>query len=168
MAQKDFLFDKHIVQGLVPAADAFSAGVATDVVSLRDYNRVTFVIITGAIQDSGVSNIVTVNACDNVVPSNTTAIPFHHRSLEWSTSADTWGALALAAATGTNLTDDHAVANAVHLVTVTADMVESAAPGYGYVQLAIAETADKTVTAAVLVILDEPRYPQAIPATAIA
>ena len=167
MAQKDFLWGKHIVQGIVPVADAFSGGVSTDIVSLKDYNRVTWLIITGAIEDSGISNVVTVDACDDTTPTNTTAMAFYHRSLEWTTSADSWGALTAAAAAGYNLTDNHAVANAVHLVTVTGDMVQSAAPGYEYARLTIAETADKTITAAVLVILDEARYPQATPLTAI-
>lgn len=168
MAQKDFLWGKHVVQGIVPVADAFAGGVSSDVVSLKDYNRVTWLIITGAIEDSGVSNLVTVDACDDATPSNTTAMPFYHRSLEWSTSADSWGDLTLATASGYNLTDNHAVANAVHIVTVTGDMVNSAAAGYESARLTIAETANKTITAAVLTILDEARYPQSTPLTAIA
>jgi hypothetical protein len=167
MAQKDFLWGKHVVQGIVPVADAFAGGVSSDVVSLKDYNRVTWLIITGAIEDTGVSNIVTVDACDDTTPTNTTAMPFYHRTLSWSTTVDTWGALTLAAAAGYNLTDNASVANAVHLVTVTGDMVGSAAPGFEYARLTIAETVNKTITAAVLVILDEARYPQAIPLTAI-
>lgn len=167
MAQKDFLWGKHIVQGIVPVADAFTAGKSTDIVSLKDYNRVTFLIITGAIEDSGVSNVVTVDACDDTTPTTTTAMPFYHRTLEWSTTTDTWEALTLAAAAGYNLTLNAAVANAVHIVTVTGDMVNSAAPGFEYVRLTIAETVNKTITATVLVILDEARYPQAVPLTAI-
>jgi hypothetical protein len=167
MAQKDFLWGKHIVQGIVPVADGFAGGVSSDIVSLKDYNRVTWIIITGAIEDTGVSNIVTVDACDDAVPTTTVAMPFYHRSLRWSTTVDTWGALTLAAAAGYNLTDEHSVANAVHLVTITGPMVEKAAPGYEFARLTIAETANKTITAAVLVVLDEARYPQAIPLTAI-
>lgn len=168
MSKKDFLWGKHIVQGIVPAADRFAGGVSSDIVSLKDYGRVTFLIITGAIEDACVSNVVTVDACDDTTPSNTTAVSFYHRSLEWSTSADTWGALTAATSSGYNLTDNHAVANAVHLVTVTSDMVEAEAAGYEFVRLTIAETANKTITAAVLAILDEARYPQATPLTAIA
>jgi hypothetical protein len=169
MAKVDFLFDgAHIVQGLVPVADAFAGGVSTDVVSLKDYNRVTFVIVTGAIEDAGVSNVVKVQACDNTTPSTTTDMSFYRNSLQWSTTVDTWGALALAPSTGYNFTVNNAVANAVHIATVTGDMVNAAAPGNAYVRLNIAETVNKTITATVLVILSEPRYPQAIPVTAIA
>lgn len=167
MSQVPILFDHHIVQGLVPVADAFAGGVSTDVISLKDYGRVTFVIITGAIEDSGISNVCKVQGCDNTTPSNTTDMTFHRQSLQWSTTVDTWGARALNASTGYNFTSNNAVANAVHIAEVTADMVK-AETGYDFVRLNIAETANKTITAAVLVILSEPRYPQAIPATAIA
>lgn len=167
MPSKDFLYDKHVVQGIVPVADAFAGGVSTDVISLKNYRKCTFVIITGAIEDTGISNIVTVDACDDTTPSNTTAMAFHHRSLQWSTSADTWGDLTAATSSGYNLTSNNAVANAVHLVTVTAEEVEAAAAGYPYVRLTIAETANKTITAAVLVVLEEPRYMQETPLTAI-
>ena len=168
MAKADLLFDHHIVQGIVPVADAFAGGVSTDVVSLKDYNRVTFIIITGAIEDSGVSNLCKVQACDNTTPSNTTDIPFYRNSLSWSTTVDTWGALALAPSTGYNFTVNAAVANAVHIATVTSDMVEANAAGYPFVRLNIAETVNKTITATVLILLTEPRNPQAIPVTAIA
>lgn len=168
MAKADFLFDHHIVQGIVPAADRFAGGVSSDIVSLKDYNRVTFLIVTGAIEDSGISNVVTVDACDDTTPSNTTAVPFYRNSLQWSTTVDTWGALTLVSASGYNFMSNNAVANAVHLVTVTSDMLEANAPGKPYCRLTIAETANKTITAAVLVILSEPRNPQAVPVTAIA
>jgi len=160
-------FGAHIVQGIVPAADRFAGGVTTDVVSLANYRRVGMLIITGAIEDTGVSNLVTALACDNTTPSTTVAMGFRHQSLRWSTTVDTWGAQAVAAAAGYNFTVNHAVANAMHYVEVTAEEVEQAAPGYKYVQFSIAETANKTVTAAVILFGLEPRYPQAVPRTMI-
>lgn len=166
MSQVPILFDHHIVQGLVPVADAFAGGVSTDVISLADYGRVTFVIITGAIEDAGVSNLCKVQGCSNAAASATTDMTFHRQSLPWSTTVDTWAARAEAPSTGYNFTLNNAVANAVHIAEVTADMVK-AQTGYDFVRLNIAETVNKTITAAVLVILSEPRYPQAIPVTAI-
>ncbi len=169
MAKGDFLFDVGtIVQGVVPVADAFAGGVSTDVVSLKNHNRVTFIIITGAIEDSGISNLCKVQACSNAAASSTTDITFYRNSQQWSTTVDTWGALALAPSTGYNFTSANAVANAVHIATVTADMVEAEAPGYPFVRLNIAETVNKTITGAVLIILSEPRYPQAVPVSVIA
>lgn len=168
MAQHDFLHDHHVVVGLVPAADAFAGGVSTDVVSLANYRRATFIIVTGAIEDTGVSNVCKVQACDNTTPSNTTDMAFRRRSMQWSTTVDTWGAAATAASTGYDFTLNNAVANAVHLLEVTADEVEAAAPGYGFVRVNIAETVNKTITACILCVLSEPRYPGAVPVTAIA
>lgn len=168
MSQVPALFSGHLVQGIVPVADAFAGGVSTDVVSLKDYGRVRFIIITGAIEDSGVSNLCKVQACDNTTPSNTTDITFYRQSLQWSTTVDTWGALALAPSTGYNFTLNNAVANAIHIAEVTADMVEAQAPGYEFVRLNIAETVNKTITACVLIELLDARYPQSVPLTAIA
>jgi hypothetical protein len=41
---------------------------------------------------------------------------------------------------------------------VTADEIEAAQAGYGFVRLAVAETVNKTITGTVLIILSEPRY----------
>jgi hypothetical protein len=168
MSQVPFLFDHHIVQGLVPVADAFAGGVSTDVISLANYNRVTFVIITGAREDTGISNLVTVEACSDAAAGTAVAMPFYRQSLPWSTTVDTWAAPALVAATGYNFTLNNTASNCVHICEVTADMVSAAVAGYSFVRCTIAETANKTITAAVLVILSEPRYPQTVPLTAIA
>jgi hypothetical protein len=53
-------------------------------------------------------------------------------------------------------------------VEVTAEDVEAAAAGYAFVRLTIAETANKTITAACFVILSEPRHAGSVPVTAIA
>jgi hypothetical protein len=168
MAKVDVLTEHNFVQGIVPVADAFAGGVSTDVVSMKNYNRVTFIIITGAIEDSGISNVCKVQACDDTTPSNTTDITFYRNSLPWSTTVDTWGALALAPSTGYNFMTGTAAANAVHIATVTSDMLEAQAPGYEYVRLNVAETVNKTITATVLIMLSEPRYGQAVPLTVIA
>jgi len=160
----------HIVTGIVPVADAFAGGVSSDVINLKNYGRCTFVIQTGAIQDGCVSNLVTVDACDDAAASNTTAMPFYHRSQRWSTTNDIWADVTpqLATASGYNFTVNHAVANAIHIVDITGEMVEQAAPGYEFARLTIAETANKTITAGVLVILSRPRFTQDLPLTAIA
>lgn len=167
MSQVTALFNGHMVQGVVPAADAFAGGTNTDVVSLAGYGRVRFIIITGAIEDAGISNLCKVQGCSNTTPSATTDMTFYYQSLQWSTSADTWGAMALAPATGYNFMSNNAVANCIHIAEVTADMVK-AQTGYDFVRMNIAETANKTITACVLIELLDARQPQAIPQTAIA
>lgn len=160
-------FGGHIVQAFAPAADRFAGGIATDVVSLKKYRRIGLLIVTGAIEDAGISNLVTALACDDTVPTTTVAMGFRHRSLRWSTTNDTWLAQQVATSAGYNFTLNHAVANAMHWAEVTAEEVEQAAPGFEYVQFNIAETANKTITASVLLFGLEPRYPQDIPQSMI-
>lgn len=153
----------HALQGLVPVADCFAGGVATDIISLANYNRALFTIITGAIEDANISNIVTVDACDDTTPSNTTAMAFYHRSQQWSATVDTWSAWTAATSSGYNFTSNNAVANAVHQITFTASEVEAAQAGYEFARVSIAETANKTITATVFVQLFEPRYGVSLP-----
>lgn len=164
----DFLSNHHVTVGLVPVADAFAGGVASDIISMENYNRLTFFVFTGAIEDTGVSNIVTVSACTDASGSGATAMAFKHRVMQWSTTADTWGALTAATSTGYNFSDNNTVANAVWMIEVTAADVNSALSGAEFVRLNIAETANKTITGCAIAILSEPRYPQAVPITAIA
>ena len=166
-ATKDFLADHHVVAGLYPVANTFANGVSTDIINMENYRRCTFVVSTGAIEDNGISNLVTVDACDNTTPSNTTAMAFTYRVCLSSTTVDTWGALTTATSSGYNFAVNNAVANAIWLVEITSAEIESAAAGYEYVRLTIAETVDKTVTASCIAILSDPRYPQGVPITAI-
>ena len=170
MSQYDFLSDHHIVSGLTPVADAFSGGVNTDVISLENYRRATFIVFCGAYEDTGVSNLVTVEACDDASASNTSTMLFKHRHCASSATVDTWGALTtVSAVTGYNFTSNNTGSNGIWMVEVTADEVAAdGGNGYQFVRLAIAETADKTITAGVLVILSDPRYPGAVPVSAIA
>lgn len=168
MPQMDFLHDHQVVVGLYPAADRFTGGVSTDIYSLKEYRRITFFVFTGAIEDAGISNLVTVDACSDTSASATTAVAFKSRTCLSSTSVDTWGALTDRASTGYNFALANAVANAAWMVEVTADQVEAAAPGYPFVRLTIAETANKTITACVIAILSEPRNAGSVPVSVIA
>ena len=66
----------HFAKGIDPVADAFASTVRSDVYSMRGHGRGLFVIYAG-VGATGTSTI-TVNACDDVVPSNRTAIPSSH------------------------------------------------------------------------------------------
>ena len=166
MPRKDFLFDHQVLQLFAPSADKFTTGISSDVFSLRNFRRASFFILTGAIEDAGISNLVTIEACDDVVPTTPTAMAFVRRVHRWSTTDTAWGALATVTSAGYNFAVNNAVANAVWFAEVTADEVEAAAAGYAYVRIKIAETVDKTITAGGFVILSEPRYPDQIPVQA--
>lgn len=170
MASKDFLYDHHLVALLYPVGDAFAGGVDTDVISLRDYRRISFVVMTGAIEDSGISNLVTVNACTDAAKAGATAMAFHSRRQLSSTTVDTWGALTSRTSSGHNFAtaSGGAVANNIWFIEVTADEVQAALADADFVYLTIAETANKTITAGAFAILSEPRFPQPTPLTAIA
>lgn len=165
---KDFLFNHHIVPALVPVADAFAGGVVTEAVSLANYRRATLIILTGAIEDAGISNLVTLQACTAADGTGATAMAFTRRVLPYTTSVDTWGALTAALAAGYNFAAGTPAANAVWMAEVTADELAAALDGATFLRASIAETANKTVTAAGLWILSEPRYSQSVPVGAIA
>lgn len=168
MAQHDFLFDHHIVPAFVPVADAFDGGIDTEAVSLANYRRATLIVLTGAIEDAGISNLVTIEACTTAAGGTTATVPFYWRLMPYSTAVDTWTELALVAATGKNFATASAVANTLWMAEVNADEVVAALAGAQFVRAAIAETVDKTITAAGLWILSEPRYPSTVPTQAIA
>ncbi len=62
----------HLIKGLDPVADAFAATVSSDVVDMSEFSRVLFVVHVG-VGATGTSTF-TVEACDDIVPTNTTAI----------------------------------------------------------------------------------------------
>lgn len=163
----DLLSRMMIVPAVIPVADAFAAGINSEAVSLRDFQRATLIIQTGAIEDAGISNLVTVEACTDAAGTGATAMAFRRRVQRYSTTVDTWGALTAAAATGYNFALANAVANAVWMLEVTADEVQAALSGAMFVRAVIAETANKTITASGLWILSEARYPGALPQTVI-
>lgn len=167
-SQVDFLQDHHIVPAFVPAADAFASGLTTEAVSLANYGKATLVVLTGAIEDAGVSNVVTVEACNTAAGGGATAMAFKYRVQQYSTTVDTWSALTAATSSGYNFSDNYSVANAVWFLEVTAEEVAAALDGAYFVRAVIAETANKTITAGGLWILSNPRYPTSVPVTAIA
>lgn len=164
----DFVFENMVVPAFVPVADAFSGGLTTEAVSLENYRRATLIVLTGAIEDDGVSNLVTLEACTSAAGAGNTAMAYKYRAQQYSTSVDTWSALASATASGYNFSDNNAVANAVWMAEVLAEDVAAAKDGASFVRAVIAETADKTITAGGLWILSGPRYAQDVPQSVIA
>lgn len=165
MSQMDFLFDHHIVLGLEPKADRFDTSATTDFISLANYGRATFVIMTGNATSDTANGTVTVQTSASAAGTSLSACPFKYRVCASSTTVDTWGALTDAAAAGFSMT---AGDNYTYTVEVTADMVEANAAGKYFVAVKVAESSNDPIVAAIYCILSEPRYPQAIPVTAIA
>ncbi len=147
----------HRVLGIAPAADAFSGTVYSDVVNLKNYGKVVFTVFTGA-EATGTSTF-TVQACDNVTPSNRSAVPFYYRSYD---ASDVPGDLTSVAATGFTST---AGANRIHVIEIDAEALISS--GYGYAQLKAVEVVNDPVTGCVLIELCDPHSTENVAATAV-
>ena len=140
----------HWTSGLVPEADRFDGGASTDIVECRSAAGVFAIIFEGDSTGGTTTGTVTVDACDDVTPTNTTAIPFYYRS---STTFDTWGAWTAATATGFVMpTGD----NQMHQIWIPA--ANLAATGYGYVRVTVAETVNDPVDACILLAVVQQRY----------
>lgn len=138
-----------IVKGLAPAADRFNTSPSTDIYHLAEAENITFLVIhQGGTTGQGT---FTVEACDNVTPSNTEAIAFRYRRLTTGAS-DTIGAPATAAATGI---DSVAAEDTIIEISVRASELPA---GKGYVRLKCAEKVNDPVNACVVAILGGLRY----------
>jgi hypothetical protein len=67
----------HFVKGIDPVADVFDTTQYSDVVDMSEYNRALFAIYIG-VGATGTSTL-TVEACDDIVPTNVSAVPFYYR-----------------------------------------------------------------------------------------
>lgn len=94
----------HVV-GLTSPVDTASTTVNSDVIGVKEYHAIEFLVYFGTITGDTVA--VTVEECDNVTPSNTTAIAFKYRKGA-ATGTDSMGAVTDATASGVSMaaTDD--------------------------------------------------------------
>ena len=144
------LEELRITSGLDPVADFGAAGVSSDVIDMSGHNKVLFVIHKG-VGATG-TGVLTIEACDDVTPTNTTAVPFRYRETD---ASDVLGTLTEAAAAGYTPTAGTGI-----IIVVEADAVEIRKAGatFEFVRLTLTETTDSPVLAGITVILAEPRY----------
>jgi hypothetical protein len=142
------LATKHVIKGLDPVADAFAGTTGSDIVDITGHQSATFIIYKG-VGATGTST-VTVEACDDVTPSNTTAVPFYYRAI---TSNDTNGAMTAATTTGFATT-----AGSSQVYVVEVDEQELASAGYKYVRLKMVEVVDSPVLGGILIVLNNPKF----------
>lgn len=126
---------QHPVNALPPVADAGNGTVTTDVVNMSGAGRALFTLTKG-VGATGTSTI-TIEACDDVTPSNTSAIPFRYRQ---ATSGDTSGTVTVATSSGFTTTAGNNT-----IVQVEVDAGELAASGYGYCRMKLVESVDSPV-----------------------
>jgi len=147
------------VKGIDPVADVFAGTVYSDVISMKEHKQCTFLIYKGVSTGGTDDGVITVQACDNVTPSNRTAIPFRYQKIN---SGDTPGAITAVAATGFSIT-----AGSSQIIAVYVNASDLASTGYGYVQLKQVEVTNDPVVGAVVAILSEGKYEKEVQNTAI-
>jgi len=156
---------------LSPIADGLDGTKRSDVYSLRAHGRILFVVAMGVATGGTATTVLTVNACDNVTPSNRTAIGFWYREIIGTTNTgDTDGAITRAAAAGFTTT-----AGGAKIVLVEADAKDVAAASvnstYGnhFVELTSVEGVNDPVVTSIVAILGggPNRYARTINATVI-
>lgn len=165
MPQMDFLTNHHIVNGIVPKADAFATAGTTDRINIAEYRRIVFVIHTGNATGGTANGTVTVNAYAAASGGSGTALTFRYRASASSTTVDTWGSLSTATTSGFSMT---AGDNYIYTVELTAEEVVAQIDGKPFIELTVTEVTNDPVDAGVLVILCEPRNSGNVPVTAIA
>lgn len=138
----------HFVKGIDPVADFGDTVQSTDIVNMKNFESVCFLIYKG-VGTTGTSTI-TVEACDDVAPSNATAIPFFYKTM--AGSDDVPSALTKATASGFATT-----AGSSQLYAVEVRYGDLAASGRNYVRLKMTEVVNSPVLGGVAIILGNPR-----------
>ena len=157
----NFPNEHHIVHNPLTAhEDIFDGSPASDIANLELWHRVTFLVVMSA-GATGRAKL-TVESCDDVTPSNATEINFFYRE---QTTIDTWLADWVEQTTPATGFTTTAGANTVVEVTVTSDMLSGTDK---FVRLQATEVVDSPCDGAIITILSEPRYGQAVPDTVLA
>ncbi|TGE31324.1 hypothetical protein [Desulfosporosinus sp. Sb-LF] len=147
----------HVVNVLAPAANAFAGVVSTKVVNMKHWGCACFVVQCG-VGAVGTATI-TIEACSDVTPTLTTAIPFFYQEC---VTGDTYGPITQAPATGFTTA---AASNKVYKVYVLDESL--ATTGYSYVRLKSTEVVVGAIAGGVVAVLSDGRFESEIPDTVL-
>lgn len=159
--------ENTVVNAIIPVADAWNSNpVVSDIIHMENFNRCTFLIVTGA--TSAVEPVVTVFAgLSNA--SCATAIAFKYRTqiaaVPGAAGSDVNSALTDAGVAGFSMAASKA--GGLYIIEVDASDVAAAGVNFDHCAVNIDENADTAQTGCVIAILSEPRDPQAVLLTAI-
>jgi hypothetical protein len=146
----------HFVNAVAPI-DINGAGASSDVFSLRDHAHATIIVQLGV---TGAATTITVEECDDFVPTNSTAIAFNYYA-EVTAGGDTLAARAAATTSGiTGSTND----GVMYVIEIDASELTD---GYPCLRCVLSDPSAATL-ANVLAILSGPRHGKEASATAIA
>lgn len=150
----------HAVQGKAPVADFFNGDPESDLVSLKDYSQVTFILSIG-VGATGTATL-TVNASQDNAGAGAVAIPFKYRRVANTATSDVETTLTDADAAGFTTT---AGSNQVYIVEVDASALPEGNP---FASLQCTEAVDSPVVASLVCLLSGARYKSDTHLTAIA
>jgi hypothetical protein len=145
-----YLEDLRIAKGLDPVANAFAGTVYSDVLRVSTAHKAIFLLYKG-VGTTG-TTVVTVQACDDASPSNTSAVPFRYRRLN---NTDVPGAVTECESTGFTTT-----AGSSDLYAIEVDGKALASSGYEFVALKCVEATASAVVGAIVALL-VPRFADA-------
>lgn len=148
----------HVIPALEPA-DITTTTTYTDIVGVKEYQAIEFVIVLGAI--TGDTIALTVEECDTIVPANSTAIAFSYRKSS-AAGTDSMGATTAATSSGITVaaTDD----NKIILIDVDPAALTD---GYPYIRVAMDPGASMSECVVGAVCLLTSRYAQATQISAV-
>ena len=148
----------QVIKVLDPVADGLSATPTLEVIDMAEFERILFLVYGGVSGGTGASTF-TVEASDDVTPSNVTAIPFKSREIA---TTDTEGAItdrAVAGYVGT------AGSSKITLIEVHESAL--AATGYRYVSLKCVESVKDPVVTGILILGEKKQQQSSAAASAI-
>lgn len=136
--------------GLASPVDTASTTVNSDVIGCKELNSIDFLVYFGTITGDTVA--VTVEECDDVTPTNSTAIAFTYRKGA-AVGTDTDGAVTAATTSGVTIaaTDDDKV------LTVSVDPA-ALTDGYPYLRIVADPGASASAVEIAIVAVCWPRY----------
>ncbi len=149
----------HVV-GLSSPADSGGAAVTSDIVNVGKYHSVDLIVYFGTI--TGDTITLTVEECDDVTPSNNTAIAFNYRESGATGSSDAFGDRTAATSSGVTVaaTDDD------HIFLISIDGSELS-DGYPYVRVVATPGGSASASEVAIIAVLKPRYAQQAQITAI-
>jgi hypothetical protein len=160
MKNGQFVQDIKIVNccnGITAFEDVFDGNPASDVINMKGWGRCTFIIFTGAGATGAAT--MTVESCDDVTPSTTTAIAYKY----WDgASVDVLQDMQVATTSGV-ITPD-AGAGTFSAIEIDASALSGTD---NYVRLQMTESTNSPVDGACIAILSNPRYSHESTATAV-
>ncbi len=152
MLQRMNVFNAANSSFIAANEDIFNGSPATDVLSMENYEEIVFIIT----KNSGATGaaVITVESCDDVVPTTKTAVAFRYQV---TTSGNTIGAVLKALAAGFTTTGG---ADQIYAISIKSDELSG---DDKFVRLLATESTDSPVDGAIIAIGLYPRYEQDVP-----